>query len=284
MFPIRDHNPSERTPFVTWALIAINVVVFLSYYPALGTSERLLLGFFDQWALIPREVLVGIDTHTVFTSMFLHGGWMHLLGNMLFLWIFGDNLEDLMGHLTFLGFYIASGLAAAAGQILADPASPIPMVGASGAIAGVMGGYLLLFPKARIDMLLILIVIVKIFTIPAWLMLGLWFGFQIVNGLAMDVAGGGVAYWAHAGGFIAGVVLTLPLWLRRGGPAFWAVTHGKPPHDEVEYRVDRTGPTRIPRVRSVRSAGSGDRPLSDLSRVPRTGARRGGSPWSGGRD
>ncbi len=204
MFPLRDHNPSNRTPFVTWALIIANVLVFFTYYPAMAGAERQLMAFYADWALVPAEVLTGRDTHTLFTSMFLHGGWMHLLGNMLFLWIFGDNMEDLLGHLRFAAFYIASGLAAAAGQILAGPGSTIPMVGASGAIAGVMGGYLLFFPRARIDVLVIIVVLVRVFAIPAWLMLGLWFGLQLVNGLSMDAAGGGVAYWAHAGGFAAG--------------------------------------------------------------------------------
>ncbi|MDG4648529.1 rhomboid family intramembrane serine protease [Roseibacterium sp. SDUM158017] len=285
MFPIRDHNPSDRTPFVTWALIVLNTVVFLSYFPSLSGSERLLLAFYDQWALVPAETVKGIDTYTILTSMFLHGGWMHLIGNMLFLFIFGDNLEDRLGHLGFLLFYLASGLAAAAGQILADPVSSVPMVGASGAIAGVMGGYLLMFPRARIDVLVIIVFLIRIFTIPAWLMLGIWFGLQLVNGLSMDVAGGGVAYWAHAGGFVAGLVLMLPVFLRRGGPAYWASTHGKPPHEEVEYVVSRPRRSSIPRVRRVRSTRTADRPLADLSRVPRTGQRRGPrTPWTGGRD
>lgn len=285
MFPIRDHNPSQRTPIVTYALIAANILIFLSYYPSLARSEPLLMAFFADWALVPAEIRAGVDWHTWLSSMFLHGGWMHLIGNMLFLYIFGDNLEDLLGHLGFLGFYLAAGLAAAFGQILADPGSLIPMVGASGAIAGVMGGYLLMFPKARIDVLMIIFVIIKVFTIPAWLMLGIWFALQLVNGLAMDVAGGGVAYWAHAGGFVAGVLLVLPAFLRRGGPAYWARTHGKPPHDEVEYVVSRTGRSRIPSVQRVRSSRSMDRPLGDLTRIPRSGERRGArTPWSGGRD
>lgn len=285
MFPIRDHNPSNRTPFVTWALIAINVLIFISYYPSLGGSERQLMGFFSDWALVPAEVLSGGDGHTLLTSMFLHGGWMHLIGNMLFLYIFGDNLEDLLGHVRFLLFYLASGLAAAFGQILADPSSTIPMVGASGAIAGVMGGYLLFFPRARIDVLVIVFVLVKVFPIPAWLMLGLWFGLQLVNGLAMDVAGGGVAYWAHAGGFVAGVLLVLPAWLRRGGPAYWTTWHGKPPHAEVEYVMDRSRRSPIPKVRRVRSVQGATRPLSDLARVPRSGqSRTPRTPWSSGRD
>jgi membrane associated rhomboid family serine protease len=285
MFPIRDHNPSDRRPFVTWSLIAINVVVFLSYYPTMSGNERLLMSFFDQWALVPVEALKGQDSHTIVTSMFLHGGWMHLIGNMLFLYIFGDNMEDLLGHVGFLAFYLVSGLAAGAGQILADPNSVIPMVGASGAIAGVMGGYLLMFPRARIDVLVIIIFLIKIFTIPAWLMLGIWFGLQLVNGLAMDVAGGGVAYWAHAGGFVAGVLLVLPAFLRRGGTAYWAATHGKPPHEEVEYVVSRHRRSPVPSVKRVRSPRGADRPLSDLSRIPRSGVRRGSrTPWSGGRD
>ncbi len=285
MFPIRDHNPSERTPFVTWALIIANVIIFLSYYPALSGSDAQLMGFYSDWAMVPREVLGGKDGHTVVTSMFLHGGWMHLIGNMLFLWIFGDNMEDLLGHVGFLLFYLASGVAAAAGQILADPASGIPMVGASGAIAGVMGGYLLMFPRARIDVLVILIIIFKIFTVPAWLMLGLWFALQLASGVATDAATGGVAYWAHAGGFVAGVVLVLPLWLRRGGRGYWSETHGKPPHDEVEYVIGTRGRSRIPKVHRVRSVRRPDQSLGDLSRIPRSGTRRGpSSPWSGGRD
>jgi membrane associated rhomboid family serine protease len=284
MFPIRDHNPSDRTPYVTWALIAVNLAVFLSYFPTLSGNEAMLMAFFDRWALVPADMLRGLEGHTLVTSMFLHGGWMHLIGNMLFLYIFGDNLEDLLGHLNFLGFYLASGLAAAAGQILADPGSAIPMVGASGAIAGVMGGYLLMFPKARIDVLVIIIFLIKIFTIPAWLMLGFWFALQLVNGLAMDVAGGGVAYWAHAGGFLAGLVLMLPVFIRRGGPDYWRATHGKPPHEEVEYVVSRARHSPIPSVKRVRSSRNAERPLADLGRIPRSGQRRGTrTPWSGGR-
>lgn len=285
MFPIRDHNPSNRTPFVTWALIAINVVVFLSYFPSLSASDRQLMAFFDTWALVPAEVLSGGDGYTLVTSMFLHGGWMHLIGNMLFLWIFGDNLEDLLGHLRFLAFYLASGLAAAAGQIIAGPGSTIPMVGASGAIAGVMGGYLLFFPRARIDILVIIVILIRIFTVPAWLMLGLWFGLQLFNGLAMDVAGGGVAYWAHAGGFVAGVVLAFPLWRRLGGPEYWARWHGQPPHAEVEYVIEPRRHSPIPRVRSRPHPGESRASLDEVTRVPRTGPRRGpASPWSGNQD
>jgi membrane associated rhomboid family serine protease len=158
--------------------------------------------------------------------------------------VFGDNMEDEMGHLPFLGFYLASGVAAAGLQIAADPYSQIPMVGASGAIAGVLGGYLLMFPKARIDVLFIIVIIIKIIPIRAWIVLGLWFGLQVVNGAITPTEGGGVAYWAHAGGFAAGVLFALPLWLRRGGTAFWGRTGGVPPHPEAAY-----APSSLPRVR-----------------------------------
>jgi len=245
MFPIRDHNPSGRTPYVTYALIAANVLVFLGYWLTIP-DERALGWFFVTWGLVPAQVTAGMGWHGIITSMFLHGGWAHLAGNMLFLWIFGDNLEDIMGHRRFALFYLAAGLAAAALQIAADPGSPVPMVGASGAIAGVLGGYLLLFPRARIDVLIIFVIFFRIFPIPAWLMLGVWFALQLFNGLATPTDLGGVAYWAHAGGFVAGVVLTLPFWLARGGPAFWSRTHGTPPHPVATYPLAKT---RIPTVR-----------------------------------
>lgn len=279
MFPLRDHNPSERTPIVTWALIAINVVVFLSYFPSIGGQERLLMAFYDRWALVPAEAGRGLEMHTLVTSMFLHGGWMHIIGNMLFLYIFGDNLEDQLGHVGYLLFYLAGGIAAAFAQMVANPYSNVPMVGASGAIAGVMGGYLLMFPRARVDIAFILFVIVKIVTVPAWLMLGLWFGLQLVNGAASTGAGGGVAYWAHAGGFIAGLVLILPAWLKRGGPAFWARTHGHPPHEETFQAA--THNTVIPQS-GRRPQGTAHR---DITSIPRAGQRRPGrgSPWGGSR-
>lgn len=248
MFPIRDHNPSGRTPYVTYALIAANVVVFLGYWLALPTEEA-LNWFFFRFGLVPAAVTSGQGWAGFLTSMFLHGGWMHLFGNMLFLYIFGDNLEDLMGHVGFLVFYLAAGLAAAAGQVLADPWSPLPMVGASGAIAGVMGGYLLLFPRAKVDVLIIFVIFFRIFPIPAWIMLGLWFGLQLISGLSAPSDMGGVAYWAHSGGFLAGLVFTLPFWLRKGGPAFWSVTHGQPPHPHPDYALQRS---RIPVVRRRR--------------------------------
>ena len=246
MFPIRDHNPSQRTPFVTWALIAINVVVFLGYAGALG-DPRALSAVYGAWAMIPERVTAGQQLHTVATSMFLHGGWMHLIGNMLFLWIFGDNIEDELGHGGFLAFYLGTGAMAALAHLTADPSSGIPTVGASGAIAGVMGGYLLLFPRARVDVLFIIVIVIRIVPVPAWAMLGLWFGLQIFNGVAVDASLGGVAYWAHAGGFAAGAAAILPLWLRRGGPAFWRRTQGHPPHPEARYV--RSAVPSVPRRR-----------------------------------
>lgn len=246
MFPIRDHNPSGRTPYVTLALIAANVLIFLGYFLTL-TDEVSLAYFFYDWGLVPRFISEGEGAAGMFIHMFLHGGWMHLLGNMLFLYIFGDNLEDVMGHLGFAVFYLLSGLAAAFLQYAADPMSEIPMVGASGAIAGVMGGYLLLFPKARVDVLLIIFIFIRIIPVPAWIMLGLWFAFQMFAGFTTPTDGGGVAYWAHAGGFVAGLVLALPVFLRRGGAAFWARTHGHPDHPETRYRFDKTRIPRVPR-------------------------------------
>lgn len=241
MFPIRDHNPSGRTPYVTYALIVANAAIFvLSWF---GLDGAALDRFWIDWGLVPAAVIQGQQLWGFVTSMFLHGGWMHVIGNMLFLWIFGDNLEDRFGHTRYLLFYAASGLAAGLMQVVSDPWSITPMVGASGAIAGVMGAYLLLFPKAKVDILLILIVFFKVFAIPAWVMLGLWFGLQVFNGLTVPAEMGGVAYWAHAGGFVAGMALAVPLWLRLGGRRFWAVTQGAPPHPAAVY-----APSRIPKV------------------------------------
>jgi len=244
MFPIRDHNPSGRVPYVTYALIAANIGVFLSYWH-LFQDGYALGGFFYDWALTPVRLGEGEALHTLVTSMFLHGGLMHLAGNMLFLFIFGDNLEDEMGHGGFLAFYLASGIGAALAQAFSAPWSEVPMVGASGAIAGVMGGYLLLFPKARVDVLIILVIFFKVLPVPAWIMLGIWFGLQLFNGVGTDAAAAGVAYWAHAGGFVVGLGLTVPLWLKLGGPSFWQRTHGHPPHPEARYRVSTT---RVPRA------------------------------------
>ncbi|AWB49118.1 rhomboid family intramembrane serine protease [Gemmobacter aquarius] len=254
MFPIRDHNPSGRTPHVTRLLIVLNVAIFLTYWYGLG-SERAIGQFFMQWGLVPARIAFGEGYWTFATSMFLHGGWMHLLGNMLFLHVFGDNMEDRMGHGRFLAFYLGAGLAAALAQMAADPASLVPMVGASGAIAGVLGGYLLLYPKARVDVLFIFIVFFKVFPIPAWIVLGVWFGLQLFSGATTPTDAGGVAYWAHVGGFVAGVGLAFPVFLRIGGVRFWSVTDGAPPHPEAVYPLSRS---RLPRVARRRERGPWD--------------------------
>ncbi|ETA49274.1 rhomboid family intramembrane serine protease [Ponticoccus alexandrii] len=256
MFPIRDHNPSGRVPFVTYALMLTNFAIFVATWD-LAQSPRALYAFYAEYALVPAFLMEGYGWQGLVTSMFLHGGLMHIAGNMLFLFIFGDNLEDELGHLGFTLFYLACGIGAGLIHVISGPYSTVPTVGASGAIAGVMGGYLLLFPKARVDILLILIVIFKIIPVPAWLMLALWFGMQLLGGWSTAPDEGGVAYWAHIGGFVAGLILTVPVWLKRGGPAFWNRTRGQPPHPVARY--DRS---HIPRVRKARST-------TQVPRVPR---------------
>ncbi len=234
MFPIRDHNPSERTPYVTYLLIAINVAVFAWQYGALqnvGASNE----FLKDYAFWPILFEQGNGHVGVVTHMFLHGGFMHLAGNMLFLYIFGDNMEEEMGHIPFAIFYIVSGLAAAYLQYLPNPSSTVPMVGASGAIAGVMGGYLLMFPRARVDVLFIFVIFFRIFPIPSFIVLGVWMSLQVFNGLGSDLNGGGTAYWAHVGGFVAGMVMTVPIWLRRGAARYWKRTDGHPPHPDTDF-------------------------------------------------
>jgi len=248
MFPIRDHNPSERTPFVTYGLIAANILVYLLMLPAFG-DDQLLYQVYGDFALVPGWVTNGGSPHTLVTSVFLHGGFWHLAGNMLFLWVFGDNMEDAFGHIRFLAFYLAAGVGAGLVHVLAAPASMIPTVGASGAIAGVLGGYLLLYPRAKIDVLIIFIVFFKVFPIPAWIALGAWFALQLFNGAGADPDTGGVAYWAHVGGFFFGFLFTLPYWMRQGGTGYWRQTHGQPPHAEAKYELTRSN---IPRVRRRR--------------------------------
>lgn len=227
MFPIRDHNPSMRTPYVTYGLIGLNILIFILTHDQPDQMMRL--------ALYPRLAVAGMDLPAMVTHMFVHAGYMHIAGNLLFLWIFGDNIEDQMGHTGFLAFYLLSGFAAAAAHIASQPLSVVPMVGASGAIAGVMGAYLLMFPRARIDVIAIVIVVIRRFAVAAWVVLGAWLGLQIAMGLMSD-SDAGVAYWAHSGGFFAGILLTLPLFLKRGGTRFWQKNHGRPPHPSVRMR------------------------------------------------
>ncbi len=209
MIPIRDHNPSGRFPVITYLLISLNVLV--AFY-MLGLSPAGLEEFIYQYSIIPAEIISGQNLVSIFTSMFLHGGFGHLLSNMLFLHIFGDNLEDILGHFKFLIFYFFCGLAGAVLQIIFMSNSQVPMLGASGAISGVMGGYLVLFPKRKIDVLFIFGFFIRKITLPAYFMLFYWFAYQFLFGLTslatMSSNMGGVAFFAHVGGFAAGWLLT----------------------------------------------------------------------------
>ncbi len=226
MFPLHDDNPTRSTPVVTYLIIATNVVVFF-YQLAIGLDVSAL-----QFGLIPAELLhdadrvytgarlglppgVGVVNYdpawvTLFTSMFMHGSWLHILGNMWYLWIFGNNVEDALGKVRFLVFYLLCGLGAAFAQVLVTPDSPVPMVGASGAIAGVLGAYLVLYPGSRVTTLVTLGFFWTTMVLPAGLVLGFWFLIQVINGLVLlgpSTRGGGVAYAAHVGGFVVGYLL-----------------------------------------------------------------------------
>jgi membrane associated rhomboid family serine protease len=235
MIPFRDHNPSAQPPYVTVGLILFNVTLFLGLWP-LGDWQS-LGALYREWGAVPRLILRGEGLHGLITAQFLHAGWLHLASNMLFLWIFGDNLEEALGHLRFLGFYLLCGVIAALVHVVVEHGSSVPMVGASGAIAGVMGGYLLLFPRARVDIVLIFVVFWRVIALPAWGMLGVWFGLQLLGGVISHGAGGGVAYWAHVGGFVAGALLLLRLWRRLGGRLYWRRWQGAPPHPEAVYAM-----------------------------------------------
>jgi membrane associated rhomboid family serine protease len=222
MIPLRDDVPTRTTPFITVALIAACMLIYLWEFSlgerafhgvmySLGVTPATLLG--DQ--RLPREYYWVPAWATLFSSMFLHGGLLHLAGNMLYLWIFGNNVEDAMGHTRFVVFYLLAGIAAALAQALPNPDSTIPMVGASGAISGVLGAYLLLHPRAHVLVLIPLGLFTQLVHLPAMLVLGLWFAIQLVSSAMADPnAGGGVAFGAHIGGFIAGIVL-LPLFKKR---------------------------------------------------------------------
>ncbi len=214
MFPFKDDVPTETTPFVTWIIIAINIAVFIYQITLPREAQEALVYAYGS---IPAHLTdpdnwtapFGSDNAllSVLTSMFLHGGIMHLFGNMLYLWIFGNNVEDAMGHFRFVVFYLLSGLAASLLQTAGGPESQIPMIGASGAIAGVLGAYLLLHPFARVYTLLFFFIFIRIVQLPAILVLSIWFLLQIFSSLAAPAAEGGVAYLAHVGGFVAGLAL-----------------------------------------------------------------------------
>jgi membrane associated rhomboid family serine protease len=216
MIPLHDDNPTEINPLVTIALIVICALVFLYevslperagetfvfHYGAIPAS------IFGHEAALPEDTVAVPVTLTLLTSMFLHGGWMHLIGNMLYLWIFGNNVEDVMGHVKFVIFYVACGILAAMSHALTDPTSGIPMVGASGAISGVLGAYLLLYPRAQVLVVIPLGIFMKTMYVPAGFVLGFWFVLQLLSGgMSLGQGGGGVAFFAHVGGFVAGMAL-----------------------------------------------------------------------------
>ena len=221
MIPLRDDNPSSIVPLVSRGLIGVCALAFL-WQISLGPYESQVavyaLGVIPavlfEGARLPPELALAPPLATVFTSMFLHGGWMHLIGNMLYLWIFGDNVEDSMGHGRFVAFYLLCGVAAVLAQSLPDTHSQVPMIGASGAISGVLGAYLLLHPHARVLVLIPLGFFSQVVHLRAGIVLGLWFALQLFNSLMTPPGGGGVAFGAHIGGFLAGLAL-IPFFKRR---------------------------------------------------------------------
>jgi membrane associated rhomboid family serine protease len=226
MIPLKDNIPSSRIPLITIGLIVINVLVYLNQ---LTLPPRAAVRFVYLYGLIPVEIAGGelLVQHpvplygTILTSMFVHGGLLHLAGNMLYLWIFGDNVEDRLGRFRFLLFYLLSGVGAAATQILSDPHSQIPMIGASGAISGVLGAYLLLYPHARVVTLVFFGWFIRLIEIRALFVLGFWILVQLASGLlTWGAQVGGVAWFAHVGGFVAGLVMVIPL-RRREGKSEW---------------------------------------------------------------
>ena len=218
MFPLKDDNPTSSTPIVTIALILANALVFLYQFSLEvgdGQGARAGQAFIEEFGLVPCRLTgacpAGMDLPspilTIFSSMFMHGGLFHIGGNMLYLWIFGNNVEDTLGHGRFLTFYLLSGIAAALAQTAVGPSSPVPMVGASGAVSGVLGAYLLLFPHAYVTTLIILGFFFRLVQVPAVVVLGFWIVVQVLNGLGSFGASGGVAFFAHIGGFVAGMAL-----------------------------------------------------------------------------
>ncbi|HTW51875.1 MAG TPA: rhomboid family intramembrane serine protease [Stellaceae bacterium] len=213
--PLYDDNPTNRAPVVTYLLIGTCVAVFLWQLGQNAEDVAYSYGMIPAVLFgeghLPQSLVAVPPWATILTSMFLHGGWLHIGGNMLFLWIFGNNVEDVLGHFRYLLLYLISGVAAAMGQALSDPTSTVPMLGASGAIAGVLGAYLVIYPKANVHVLVLIIIILRIVTVPAWIMLGLWFAVQLASGLFSSGVTGGVAFWAHVSGFTTGIVLLLAM-------------------------------------------------------------------------
>jgi rhomboid family protein len=231
VIPLRDRNPTRRTPVITFSLIGACVAVFALELSITATGgDAALERFFEQWGAVPADITRALESGNylgqamlgMVTSMFLHGGWLHLLGNMLFLWIFGNNVEDRVGRIPFLLFYLVGGIAAALTQVVIDPHSTVPLVGASGAIAAALGAYIVLFPGARILSLVFLGFFYQLLEVPALVVLGYWFALQLLSGFAAfgaETAQGGVAFFAHIGGFTLGVIVGLLLRVVGAGTA-----------------------------------------------------------------
>ena len=231
MIPLRDRNPTRRPAFVTFALIGACLAAFaIELAVAASGGDAALALFFQRWGAVPADITAALERGDyvgqamigMVSSMFLHGGWLHLLGNLLFLWIFGNNVEDRLGHVPFLLFYLVGGIAAALTQVVIAPQSDIPLVGASGAIAAVLGAYIVLFPGARILSLVFLGFFYQLLEVPALIVLGFWFVLQLASGFAglgAETAQGGVAFFAHIGGFVAGVVVGILLRFAGAGTA-----------------------------------------------------------------
>jgi membrane associated rhomboid family serine protease len=231
VIPLRDANPTSRAPLVTLILVAACFIAFAWELGVLASSgESGLNRFLTEHGAVPANVSRALESRQlasdaslgVLTSLFLHGGWLHLLGNMLFLWIFGNNVEDRLGRPAFLVFYLVGGIAAALTQVAIDPTSTVPVIGASGAIAATLGAYVVLYPRARILSLVFLGFFYQLIEVPALLVLGFWFVLQLIDGIASlglsSAAEGGVAFFAHIGGFVVGLVITLAIRSRRRGP------------------------------------------------------------------
>ena len=202
-FPYKDDNPRVLFPFVTFGIITLNVLIFLGQFWISGNDPDIGRSMVYMYGFVPAE----FNPLTIFTSMFMHGGFAHIIGNMWFLYIFGDNVESILGHVKYFIFYLACGIGAALAQFFVEPASQVPMIGASGAVAGVLGAYMIRFPKARVHVLAVIIIFITTFVVPAQIVLGLWFLMQLSGGLGslgVDTTGG-VAWFAHIGGFIIGV-------------------------------------------------------------------------------
>ena len=240
MFPIKDDNPTESRPYVTCALICLNILIF---FYQIGLEENIRTSLILEYGFKPSQLFSNANSMnlkqssllTIFTSMFLHGGLFHLLGNMLFLWIYGNNVEDSMGHIKFLIFYLLCGLAASLLQAIVSFNSSIPMIGASGAVSGVLSAYFLLYPKARVLTLVVLLIFITFIRIPAGLLIGFWFLSQIINAYFNDPNSPGVAWYAHVGGFLMGLLL-IPFFKKKKFKFFSSGTNKKESTERIRLK------------------------------------------------